>query len=124
MKKQTKLLNKFHIHVNFVEHTYFMYASSSLPSLCLFIFPFFILVDLNIGVHFVFFGFVLNWLLDIFIFLVLFWFLFSLNFLLCTMSNDIRPGFNKHVFDDTEFWVPERYRNLLPKGGGAQGLVW
>ncbi|RZC36132.1 stress-activated protein kinase JNK [Asbolus verrucosus] len=34
-----------------------------------------------------------------------------------------RPGFTQHIFGDTEFWVPERYTNLEPKGGGAQGLV-
>lgn len=36
----------------------------------------------------------------------------------------IRPGFTQHIFGDTEFWVPGRYVNLGPKGGGAQGLVW
>ncbi|KAJ8933830.1 hypothetical protein NQ314_013752 [Rhamnusium bicolor] len=35
----------------------------------------------------------------------------------------VRPGFNQHIFGDTEFWVPECYIKLEPKGGGAQGLV-
>ncbi|KAJ8939656.1 hypothetical protein NQ318_012089 [Aromia moschata] len=35
----------------------------------------------------------------------------------------LRSGFTQHNFGDTEFWVPERYINLEPKGGGAQGLV-
>lgn len=37
---------------------------------------------------------------------------------------DVRDGFVRHILGDTEFWVPERYINLQPKGGGAQGLVW
>lgn len=36
----------------------------------------------------------------------------------------VRHGFVQHEFGDTEFWVPQRYTNLEPKGGGAQGLVW
>ncbi|KAI4455940.1 mitogen-activated protein kinase [Holotrichia oblita] len=35
----------------------------------------------------------------------------------------VREGFVRHEFGDTEFWVPQRYVNLEPKGGGAQGLV-
>lgn len=36
----------------------------------------------------------------------------------------MRTGFIKYEFGDTKFCVPERYTNLEPKGGGAQGLVW
>lgn len=36
--------------------------------------------------------------------------------------------FNRHVFNDTlgetVFVVPERYNSLVPKGAGAQGMVW
>lgn len=28
------------------------------------------------------------------------------------------------VFGDTEFSVPVRYSQLIPKGLGAQGMVW
>jgi hypothetical protein len=38
--------------------------------------------------------------------------------------SSVRPGFTQHIFGDTEFWVPDHYVNLEPKGGGAQGLVW
>jgi serine/threonine protein kinase len=37
--------------------------------------------------------------------------------------SSVRPGFTQHIFGDTEFWVPDHYVNLEPKGGGAQGLV-
>lgn len=36
----------------------------------------------------------------------------------------MKPGFQRYLFGDAEFWVPERYVELEPKGGGAQGLVW
>nr|CAI5830527.1 unnamed protein product [Callosobruchus analis] len=40
-----------------------------------------------------------------------------------TSPSPPRNGFKQNVFGDAEFWVPERYINLEPKGGGAQGLV-
>lgn len=36
----------------------------------------------------------------------------------------MRSMFTRFVFGDTEFCVPERYTDLNPMGGGAQGVVW
>lgn len=36
---------------------------------------------------------------------------------------ELADGFYTFVFGDTEFSVPTRYVNLVPKGLGAQGMV-
>lgn len=40
------------------------------------------------------------------------------------MSHADNMDFYMAVFGDTEFSVPVRYTQLMPKGLGAQGMVW
>lgn len=37
---------------------------------------------------------------------------------------EYRDSFESYTFSDIEFIVPERYKDLNPMGGGAQGVVW
>jgi len=41
-----------------------------------------------------------------------------------TESSNIRGGYRRHVFGDTELCIPERYVDVVPRGVGAQGIVW
>lgn len=40
------------------------------------------------------------------------------------MMENIENRFVTYQFGDTEFIVPSRYRDLSPRGIGAQGTVW
>jgi len=41
-----------------------------------------------------------------------------------TESSNIRSGYRRHIFGDTELCIPERYVDVVPRGVGAQGIVW
>lgn len=40
-----------------------------------------------------------------------------------TESSNVQ-NYRRHVFGDTELCIPERYVDVVPRGVGAQGIVW